>query len=153
MTDLTDDEWRVEVELDEDQHGTSLGERLRTLDLDDQARKRLGGSVIVTRSTSARSAATSSGYARETLTFTLCPSGVVYARVGPEALAAVATGPSRMVSCRCAWSGAAAAGRGRSPGTSRSRAAAGSGIDSTAATVAAAATQLRRPKKTTVRPA
>jgi hypothetical protein len=43
------DEWRVEVALDEDQHGTSLGERLRTLDLDDQARKRLGGSVIVTR--------------------------------------------------------------------------------------------------------
>jgi hypothetical protein len=43
------DEWRVEVSLDEDQHGTSLGERLRTLDLDDQARKRLGGSVIVTR--------------------------------------------------------------------------------------------------------
>ena len=37
------DEWRVEVALDEDQHGTSLGERLRSLDLDDQARRRLGG--------------------------------------------------------------------------------------------------------------
>ena len=43
------DEWRVEVALDEDEHGYSLGERLRSLDLDDQARKRLGGSVIVTR--------------------------------------------------------------------------------------------------------
>jgi hypothetical protein len=43
------DEWRVEVALDEDQHGTSLGERLRSLDLDDEARKRLGGAVIVTR--------------------------------------------------------------------------------------------------------
>ena len=43
------DEWRVEVALDEAQHGTSLGERLRSLDLDDEARKRLGGAVIVTR--------------------------------------------------------------------------------------------------------
>jgi hypothetical protein len=43
------EEWRVEVALDEDQHGTSLGERLKTLDLDDEARERLGGSVIVTR--------------------------------------------------------------------------------------------------------
>ena len=43
------DEWRVEVELDAEEHGGSLGERLRSLDLDDEARKRLGGSVIVTR--------------------------------------------------------------------------------------------------------
>ena len=43
------DEWRVEVALDEDEQGHSLGERLRALDLDDEARKRLGGSVIVTR--------------------------------------------------------------------------------------------------------
>lgn len=43
------DEWRVEVSLDEDDHGRSLGERLRALELDDEARKRLGGSVIVTR--------------------------------------------------------------------------------------------------------
>ena len=43
------DEWRVEVELDAEEHGTSLGERLRGLDLDDEARDRLGGSVIVTR--------------------------------------------------------------------------------------------------------
>lgn len=43
------DEWRVEVELEGDENGTSLGERLRSLDLDDEARERLGGSVIVTR--------------------------------------------------------------------------------------------------------
>jgi hypothetical protein len=43
------DEWRVEVILDEDQHGQSLGERLHSLQLDDEARKRLGGSVIVSR--------------------------------------------------------------------------------------------------------
>ena len=43
------DEWRVEIELENDQHGQSLGERLQGLDLDNEARKRLGGSVIVTR--------------------------------------------------------------------------------------------------------
>jgi hypothetical protein len=43
------DEWRVEVALDEEQHGESLGERLHGLQLDNEARKRLGGSVIVTR--------------------------------------------------------------------------------------------------------
>jgi hypothetical protein len=43
------DEWRVVVALDADEAGQSLGERLRALDLDDQARKRLGGGVIVTR--------------------------------------------------------------------------------------------------------
>jgi hypothetical protein len=43
------DEWRVEVELDADEQGRSLGERLRALDLDDQARKRLGSSIIITR--------------------------------------------------------------------------------------------------------
>jgi len=43
------DEWRVEVELDADEQGHSLGERLKALDLDDQAGKRLGGSVIITR--------------------------------------------------------------------------------------------------------
>jgi hypothetical protein len=43
------DEWRVEVALDEEQHGESLSKRLHELQLDDQARKRLGGSVIVTR--------------------------------------------------------------------------------------------------------
>jgi hypothetical protein len=43
------DEFRVEVELDDDEHGFSLGERLRALDLDDEVRERLGGRVLVTR--------------------------------------------------------------------------------------------------------
>ena len=43
------DEFRVEVELDDDEHGYSLGERLRALDLDDEVRDRLGGRVLVTR--------------------------------------------------------------------------------------------------------
>ncbi len=44
-----EDEWRVEVRLEADEAGHSLGERLRSMDLDDEARKRLGGSVVVTR--------------------------------------------------------------------------------------------------------
>jgi len=44
-----DDEFRVEVELDDDEHGYSIGEHLRALDLDDDARDRLGPSVLVTR--------------------------------------------------------------------------------------------------------
>jgi hypothetical protein len=43
------DEWRVEVELGDEQHHLTLGERLRTLDLDDEARIRLGDRVIATR--------------------------------------------------------------------------------------------------------
>jgi hypothetical protein len=43
------DEFRVEVELDDDEHGFSLGERLRALDLDDEVRERLGGRVLATR--------------------------------------------------------------------------------------------------------
>lgn len=43
------EEWRVEAELGEEGHGLSLGERLRTLDLDDEARERLGDRVVVTR--------------------------------------------------------------------------------------------------------
>ncbi|HXF00327.1 MAG TPA: hypothetical protein VN458_08260 [Solirubrobacterales bacterium] len=43
------EEWRVEVDLEDEQHGLTLSERLRTLDLDDEARKRLGDRVIVTR--------------------------------------------------------------------------------------------------------
>jgi hypothetical protein len=43
------DEFRVEVELDDAEHGYSFGERLRALDLDDDARERLGDSVMVTR--------------------------------------------------------------------------------------------------------
>jgi hypothetical protein len=43
------DEWRVEVDLDDEGKGYTLGERLRAHDLDDEARKRLGRRVIVTR--------------------------------------------------------------------------------------------------------
>ena len=43
------DEWRVELELEEEQHGGRVLERLRTHDLDDEARKRLGEKVTVTR--------------------------------------------------------------------------------------------------------
>jgi hypothetical protein len=49
MTSVPEQEWRVEVDLDDEQHGYSLGERLRAHDLDDEARERLGGGVIVTR--------------------------------------------------------------------------------------------------------
>ena len=44
-----EDEFRVEVELDDHEHGYSMGERLRALDLDDDARERLEGDVMVTR--------------------------------------------------------------------------------------------------------
>ncbi len=43
------DDWRVEVHLEADQHGESLGDKLNSLHLDDEARKLLGGSIIVTR--------------------------------------------------------------------------------------------------------
>jgi hypothetical protein len=46
---VTQDEWRVEIDLDEEGHGYSLGERLRAHDLDGEARERLGRQVIVTR--------------------------------------------------------------------------------------------------------
>lgn len=46
---MSQDEWRVEVELEEEHHGLSLGERLRSHDLDDEARERLGPGVIVTK--------------------------------------------------------------------------------------------------------
>lgn len=44
-----DDEFRVEVELDDPEHGYPLRERLRALDLDDDARERLGRDIMVTR--------------------------------------------------------------------------------------------------------
>jgi hypothetical protein len=44
-----EDEFRVEVELDDDEHGYSLGERLRAFDPDDEVRRRLGPNVMVTR--------------------------------------------------------------------------------------------------------
>jgi hypothetical protein len=43
------EDWRVEVELNDQEHGYSVGERLRALDLDDDARERLGRRVVVTR--------------------------------------------------------------------------------------------------------
>lgn len=49
MTNSGEDEFRVEVELDDDDHELTLSERLRSFDLDDEARERLGSRVIVTR--------------------------------------------------------------------------------------------------------
>ena len=46
---MIEDEFRVEVELDDPEHHFSLSERLRAFDLDDEARERLGSRVIVTR--------------------------------------------------------------------------------------------------------
>jgi hypothetical protein len=43
------DEWRVEISLDRDEHADTLSGALHDLRLDDEARKLLGGSVIVTR--------------------------------------------------------------------------------------------------------
>ncbi|HKH22843.1 MAG TPA: hypothetical protein VKA88_04410 [Solirubrobacterales bacterium] len=43
------DEWRVEVALDRDAHADTLSGALHDLQLDNEARKRIGGSVIVTR--------------------------------------------------------------------------------------------------------
>lgn len=43
------DEWRVEVDLDDPDHGYTLGERLRSLPIDEEAKERLGRRVIVTR--------------------------------------------------------------------------------------------------------
>jgi hypothetical protein len=42
-------EWRVEVELDDPDHGYTLGERLRSLGVDDEARELLGERAVVTR--------------------------------------------------------------------------------------------------------
>jgi hypothetical protein len=44
-----DDEWRVEIDLDDEPEGMSLAERIRSLDLDDEVRERLVGRVAVTR--------------------------------------------------------------------------------------------------------
>jgi hypothetical protein len=44
-----DEGFRVEVSFDDEENGTSLRERLRALDLDDQARERLGPGVMVSR--------------------------------------------------------------------------------------------------------
>lgn len=46
---VQEDEWRIDVELDDERYGYSLGERLRAHDLDDKARERIGSGVVVTR--------------------------------------------------------------------------------------------------------
>jgi hypothetical protein len=46
---MSNDEWRVEIDLDDEQNGYSLSERFRSHDLDDAARKRLGRRAIVSR--------------------------------------------------------------------------------------------------------
>lgn len=43
------EDFRVEVDLNDEAHGYPLRERLRALNLDDESRERLGGSVVVTR--------------------------------------------------------------------------------------------------------
>jgi len=45
---VANDDWRIEVELSDQEHGFSLGERLRALDLDDNARNQLGNRAVVT---------------------------------------------------------------------------------------------------------
>jgi hypothetical protein len=46
---MADDEFRVEVDLDDEAHGHPFSERLSSLDLDDDVADRLGDRVIVTR--------------------------------------------------------------------------------------------------------
>jgi hypothetical protein len=46
------EDFRVEVDLDDEAHGYSLRERFRAVRLDDEARKRLGRNVVVTRDAS-----------------------------------------------------------------------------------------------------
>jgi hypothetical protein len=46
---MDEDGFRVEVSLDDEEHGYSAEERLRAVDLDDDVRERLGSGVMVTR--------------------------------------------------------------------------------------------------------
>jgi hypothetical protein len=46
---MSNEDWRVEVNLDDEKHGYDLGERLRSQDLDEDARARLGDRVYVSR--------------------------------------------------------------------------------------------------------
>lgn len=46
---MAQDEWRVEVHLDDPEHGFPLSERLHALDLDDEVAARLDAPVIITR--------------------------------------------------------------------------------------------------------
>ena len=73
---MASDEFRVEVDLDDEAHGHPFSERLSSLDLDDEVAERLGDRVIVTRDgahifvyTDTREAATEAErVVRETLT-------------------------------------------------------------------------------------
>ena len=46
---MPDEEFRVEVELGDDEHRLSFWERMRSLDLNDDAHRRLGSRVTITR--------------------------------------------------------------------------------------------------------
>jgi len=46
---VSSEDWRVEITLDDEQHGFSLSERLRAQDLDEEVRERLGERVYVSR--------------------------------------------------------------------------------------------------------
>lgn len=46
---MSNEDWRVEINLDDEEHGYDIGERLRSPDLDDDARARLGNRVYVSR--------------------------------------------------------------------------------------------------------
>lgn len=46
---MSSEDWRVEVNLDDEKHGYDLGEMLRSHDLDNHARARLGRRVYVSR--------------------------------------------------------------------------------------------------------
>jgi hypothetical protein len=49
VSSMADEEFRVEVVLGNDEHRLTFWDRLRALDLDDDAKKRLGNQVTVTR--------------------------------------------------------------------------------------------------------
>jgi hypothetical protein len=46
---VSNEDWRVEINLDDEHEGYDIGERLRSRDLDVEARKRLGRRVYVSR--------------------------------------------------------------------------------------------------------
>nr|MDP9168876.1 hypothetical protein [Actinomycetota bacterium] len=46
---MGDEEFKVEVELGDEAHHLTFWERMRSLDVDGEARKRLGSRVVVTR--------------------------------------------------------------------------------------------------------
>ena len=79
---VSGEDWRVEVELNDDEHGYSVGERLRAMDLDEEARERLGEGAIVTRDGSKLFVYTATGAEAE------AAAGVVRELVDAERLTA-----------------------------------------------------------------